>query len=56
MVGVSGDLISIAVAGAAWVGIPVQARLEEEFLLSIHGDEYRIYLARTGRFWPTGGP
>lgn len=53
MVGVTGDLLSIAVAAAAWVGIPVQARLEEDFLLSVHGDEYRTYRARTGRFWPT---
>ena len=51
---VTGDLISIAVAGAAWVGIPLQARIEEEFLLSNHGDEYRSYRARTGRFWPAG--
>jgi protein-S-isoprenylcysteine O-methyltransferase Ste14 len=50
---VTGDLISIAVAAAAWVGIPVQARLEEEFLLSRHGEEYRTYRARTGRFLPT---
>ena len=49
---VTGDLISIAVAGAAWVAVPLQARLEEEFLLSVHGDEYRRYRARTGRFWP----
>jgi protein-S-isoprenylcysteine O-methyltransferase Ste14 len=53
MAGVTGDLISIAVAAAAWVGIPVQARLEEEFLLSVHGDEYRSYRGRTGRFFPT---
>jgi protein-S-isoprenylcysteine O-methyltransferase Ste14 len=51
---VTGDLISIAVAGAAWVGIPLQARLEEEFLISRHGDEYRKYKERTGRFWPSG--
>jgi protein-S-isoprenylcysteine O-methyltransferase Ste14 len=49
---VTGDLISIAVAGAAWVGIPLQARLEEEFLLSRHGDDYRKYKERTGRFLP----
>ena len=52
---VTGDLISIAIAAAAWVGIPVQARLEEEFLLSRHGEEYRTYRARTGRFFPTRG-
>jgi protein-S-isoprenylcysteine O-methyltransferase Ste14 len=46
------DLLSIAVAGAAWVGLPVQARLEEEFLLSRHPTEYPHYLETTGRFWP----
>jgi protein-S-isoprenylcysteine O-methyltransferase Ste14 len=51
---VTGDLISIAVAGAAWAGIPLQARLEEEFLISRHGDEYAKYKERTGRFWPVG--
>lgn len=51
---VTGDLLSIAVAAAAWVGIPLQARLEEEFLLSRHGDEFRKYKERTGRFWPAG--
>lgn len=30
--GVSADLLSVTVAAAAWVGIPVQARLEETFL------------------------
>jgi protein-S-isoprenylcysteine O-methyltransferase Ste14 len=54
MAGVTGDLLSTAVAAGAWVGIPVQARLEEDFLLSRHGDEYRTYQARTGRFWPIG--
>ena len=46
------DVLSIATAGAAWVGLPVQARLEEEFLVSRYGDEYRRHQARTGRFWP----
>lgn len=46
------DVLSIAAATAAWVGLPVQARLEERFMLSVHGDEYRAYMARTGRFWP----
>lgn len=47
-----GDVIAVAVAVGCWVGIPIQARLEEQFLLSRHGDEYRAYLQRTGRFWP----
>jgi protein-S-isoprenylcysteine O-methyltransferase Ste14 len=46
------DLLSVAVAAAALVGIPVQARLEEEYLESLYGDEYARYLARTRRFWP----
>jgi protein-S-isoprenylcysteine O-methyltransferase Ste14 len=46
------DLLSLAVAGAACVGIPLQARLEEEFLLARFGDPYGTYLARTRRFWP----
>ena len=49
------DLLSAAVAVAAFVSLPVQARLEEEFLLSRHPDVYPDYLARTGRFWPAGG-
>ncbi len=52
MAGVTADLLSVAVAAAAWVGLPVQARLEEAFLLSRHPEEYRSYLERTGRFWP----
>jgi protein-S-isoprenylcysteine O-methyltransferase Ste14 len=46
------DLLSISVAAAAWVGLPVQARLEEAFLLSRHPQEYPPYLKKTGRFWP----
>ena len=50
--GVSADLLSVTVAAAAWVGIPVQARLEEMFLLSRYPEEYPSYLEQTGRFWP----
>ena len=46
------DVLSIATAAAAWVGLPVQARLEEEFLLSRYADAYRRHQARTRRFWP----
>ena len=46
------DLLSIAAAGAAWVGLPIQARLEEEFLVSRYGDEYRRHQSQSGRFWP----
>ena len=45
------DVLSIAVAAAAAVGLPVQARLEEQFLGSVHPD-YASYQRRTGRFWP----
>lgn len=55
MAGLTADLLSVAVAAAAWVGLPVQARLEEEFLLSRHPAEYRAYVERTGRFWPRIG-
>lgn len=49
---VTADALSVAVAAAAWVGLPVQARLEEAFLLSRYPQEYSAYVARTGRFWP----
>lgn len=49
---VTADVLSVAVAVAASVGLPVQARLEEEFLLSRYPQEYHVYLERTGRFWP----
>jgi protein-S-isoprenylcysteine O-methyltransferase Ste14 len=49
---VSADVLSIATAAAAWVGLPIQARLEEEFLVSRYGDEYRRFQAESGRFWP----
>ena len=47
---VTGDLLAIAVAAAAVVGLPVQARLEEEFLAARHGDVYTEYRQRTRRF------
>jgi|HubBroStandDraft_1064217.scaffolds.fasta_scaffold606028_1 protein-S-isoprenylcysteine O-methyltransferase Ste14 len=34
------------------VMVLLQARLEEEHLFATHGDEYRAYAARVGRFWP----
>ena len=49
---VTADLLSVAVAASAVVGISLQARLEEEFLLARHGDEYAAYRAATGRFLP----
>ena len=49
---VTADAISVAVAAAASVGLPVQARLEEAFLSSRYPEEYPLYAERTGRFWP----
>lgn len=49
---VTADALSVAVAAAASVGLPVQARLEEAFLLSRYPEAYRDYVERTGRFWP----
>jgi protein-S-isoprenylcysteine O-methyltransferase Ste14 len=45
-----GDVVAVSVAVGCWVALPMQARLEEQFLLSRHGDEYRAYMARTRRF------
>ena len=52
MAAATADVLSIAVAAGSWIGIPLQARLEEEFLISIHGVEYEKYRATSGRFWP----
>ena len=48
----TGDILSVSVAVGCCVGLPIQARLEEQFLLSRHGEEYRRYMQRTARFWP----
>jgi protein-S-isoprenylcysteine O-methyltransferase Ste14 len=34
--------------------IQIKARNEERHLLALHGESYRAYLARTGRFFPRG--
>jgi protein-S-isoprenylcysteine O-methyltransferase Ste14 len=39
----------------AAIVVGLQARLEEEHLLRVHGPEYRAYAARVGRFWPGVG-
>ncbi len=36
----------------AVLAIGLQARLEEEHLLRVHGEEYCAYAERVGRFWP----
>lgn len=41
----------LALAQAA-LAIGLQARLEEEHLLRVHGEEYRAHAERVGRFWP----
>jgi protein-S-isoprenylcysteine O-methyltransferase Ste14 len=56
MAAATADLLSVVVAAAAWVGLPVQARLEEQFLASVYGEGYKSYLAKTGRFWPRPCP
>ncbi len=52
MVAVTADIFSVAVGAAAWVAIPMQARAEEEFLMSRYPTVYPEYLKRTGRFLP----
>ena len=52
LAGATADVLSMAVAVAACVALPIQARIEEQFLVSLYGDQYREYLDRTGRFWP----
>jgi protein-S-isoprenylcysteine O-methyltransferase Ste14 len=48
----TGDMLSVSVAVGCCVALPIQARLEEQFLLSRHGEEFRSYFQRTRRFWP----
>lgn len=50
LAGVTADALSIAVAAAAFVGLPVQARLEEEFLAGRYGEVYAEYRQKTRRF------
>jgi protein-S-isoprenylcysteine O-methyltransferase Ste14 len=47
---VTADVISIPVAAAAVVGLPIQAHLEEEFLTTRFGASYKEYCERTRRF------
>jgi protein-S-isoprenylcysteine O-methyltransferase Ste14 len=51
----TGQVIALCVAAAATIGVNIQARLEEAFLLSRYGDEYERYLRQSGRFWPRSG-
>ena len=47
---VTADIMSIPVAAAALVGLPIQAYLEEEFLAECYGATYVDYCQRTRRF------
>ena len=44
------NALSFGLTVTAIVGIPVQVRLEEEYLLSKHGDAYREYRSGVGRW------
>ena len=47
---VTADVLSIPVAAATFVSLPVQARLEEEFLAGRYGEVYAEYRQNTRRF------
>jgi protein-S-isoprenylcysteine O-methyltransferase Ste14 len=47
------NVVAVAALAAVFVGIEVQVRfVEEPYLLRTHGDSYRRYAARVGRFVP----
>jgi protein-S-isoprenylcysteine O-methyltransferase Ste14 len=46
----------VAIGAVHFILLHLKARNEERHLLSLHGDAYREYLARTGRFFPWLGP
>jgi protein-S-isoprenylcysteine O-methyltransferase Ste14 len=50
------NLLALAMVVCIFVGIQIQVRLvEEPHLIATHGDPYRSYAARTGRFLPMIG-
>lgn len=49
------SLWSLALWLVAFVAIALHTRLEERHLLSLHGEAYRRYASRTGRFLPGVG-
>jgi protein-S-isoprenylcysteine O-methyltransferase Ste14 len=47
------NVVSLLMVVAFLAGLEIQVRLvEEPYLLRVHGDAYRAYAARTGRFVP----
>ena len=44
------NALSFGAFVAGWIGVKIQVRLEEEYLLSKHGDAYREYQATVGRW------
>ena len=50
------NVVSLLMVVAFLAGLEIQVRLvEEPYLLRVHGDAYRDYAARTGRFVPVVG-
>lgn len=50
------NLLALAMLACFFVGIQIQVRLvEEPHLIATHGDAYRSYASRTGRFLPMIG-
>jgi protein-S-isoprenylcysteine O-methyltransferase Ste14 len=50
------SLLAFVTFVALVLSLQVQVRLAEEpYLLAVHGDAYRSYAARVGRFWPRIG-
>jgi protein-S-isoprenylcysteine O-methyltransferase Ste14 len=50
------NVVSVAMLISFFAAIEIQVRLvEEPYLLRVHGDAYRAYAARTGRFLPGVG-
>ena len=47
---VAPNALSFGAFVAAWIGIKIQVRLEEEYLLSKHGDAYRQYRSAVHRW------
>ena len=47
------NVVALVGLGALWIALEIQVRLvEEPYLLRTHGDVYREYAARVGRFVP----